>query len=496
MSVPSEPITGSLLSEGSKARPSAQGQVASYALARGIPGVINLISLGLYTRLLGPEAFGEYALTISAISLVSTVAFYWLEIGLVRFYPQASSEALLPTILRAFLWASFVSVVFAASLALWGDGSKVLLLAGLALLVSQAWHGLQLQLARSIMSPRLFARMSIARAVLAPFFGSILVLLGMGSIGLLLGLSIGALLPSLRGLKPTWLPAIRARPSPATARALVSYGAPLALMFGLRFIVNSSDRFMIAHFLGTHDAGIYSAATDLAGNSLGFLTNIVQLAAFPMIVRAFEHGGSKDVEETYQTNMSLLLTLTLPATVGLSMLAPQVSNAFFPQEFRSETAVLIPWIATGTLVAMLKGVGFDVAFHLTKRTTLQLCVVLLAAIANVLLNLFLIPSYGVLGAAQATLLTHGLALGVSVVLGRRFIRLPFPFANAIRLIGAAAVMGLSLVPTLAWQGKLALGLQVLLGMMVFLLASAMFGVEPIRAILMRPLLALRGQNER
>lgn len=461
-------------------------QVGSYALARGLPGIINFFSLILYTHLLGPESFGEYALAISTVSLISTVGFYWLDLGLVRFYTaETTRHSILPTVLRAFFSASVVSTGLSISAALYFGIAPPLLSAGIALLLAQSWHNLQLQLSRIQLRPGSFAKLSIARAIIAPCAASILISLGLGAKGLLLGLAIGALLPTISAIKSTWLPASKGRASRELTKSLLKYGSPLTLIFALRFIITSSDRFMLAHYLGASATGTYSAATELAGNTLGFITNIIQLAAFPLIIKAFEQGGPEHAGGVYKWNMSLLLTVTLPAAAGLALLGPQIATVFFPSDFASEAAILLPWIAAGALVAMIKTVGFDAAFHLTKRTDHQLVVVLLAALLNVLLNWFFIPRNGALGAAQATLITHLLALVTSLLVGRRLIRLPFPFRDSLRAAAATAAMVIALLPTLAWQGAALLGIQVAIGLAVYFAAGAALGLPLFRTLLSR-----------
>lgn len=464
------------------------GQAGIYALARGVPGAINLLSLALYTRLLEPASYGEYALIAAGVALLSTVGFYWLNLGLVRFYPNASNqEELLATILRAFFVTLLLLTALGAALAHLLNIRLGIVAAGALLLAAQAWHGLQLQLARSQLSPKKFAQISLVRAVLAPIAASILIAANLGAIGLLLGLALAALVSALKGARSTWSRALQERPSAAVSEALIRYGGPLTAVFALRFVVNSSDKFMIAHFLGKKEAGAYSAATELAGNSIGFLSNVIQLAALPLIISAFEKGGTRAASAPYKENISLLVTLLFPATAGFALLSSQISYAFFPPDFSTITSPLLPWIAAGTMVSMLKSAGFDVAFHLSKRTRHQLLVVLLSATLNVTLNQFMIPKFGVLGAAQSTLITHLFALLLSLLVGRKLVRLPFPVADLFRTLGATAIMIAALIPTLGWQGLHLLLVQIAIGFCTFTIAGLLVGLRPIRDTLSRRL---------
>lgn len=59
-----------------------------YFLSKGVPGIINFVAIALYTRLLSPSEYGEYALVIAAVTFVNTTLFHWLRLGLLRYNPK------------------------------------------------------------------------------------------------------------------------------------------------------------------------------------------------------------------------------------------------------------------------------------------------------------------------------------------------------------------------------------------------------------------------
>jgi O-antigen/teichoic acid export membrane protein len=60
---------------------------AAYALARGLPALINFAALALFTRLLGPDEYGRYALVIATVVLANGIGFQWIHLGLLRYLP-------------------------------------------------------------------------------------------------------------------------------------------------------------------------------------------------------------------------------------------------------------------------------------------------------------------------------------------------------------------------------------------------------------------------
>ncbi len=164
---------------------------AYYFLARGLPGIINFLALSVYTRLLMPEEYGRYALVIATVSLVGSVLFQWIVMGLLRFFPHDAGheERLLSTILAAYL------VMVAGS---GGIGTVVygllepgpwraIMPVALLLLWVQAWFEINLQLLASRSEPIRYGALAGTRAILALAVGGCLAWVGFGSAGAVMG---------------------------------------------------------------------------------------------------------------------------------------------------------------------------------------------------------------------------------------------------------------------------------------------------------------------
>src|SRR5690554_8195716 len=89
-----------------------------YLLARGLPGVLNFLAIAVYTRLLNPEEYGAYTLTIATVSAADALLLHWLRLALLRFLPkaQAGDTATPATILRIYAILSVGVSVLAIAL--------------------------------------------------------------------------------------------------------------------------------------------------------------------------------------------------------------------------------------------------------------------------------------------------------------------------------------------------------------------------------------------
>ncbi len=82
-------------------------------------GVIGLLTIVLFTRVLSPEAYGAYALAFSVMSLTHTVLLTWTEAAMARFHAKRVEDGRLPdhfaTIYRLWGVAALGTPVIAAT---------------------------------------------------------------------------------------------------------------------------------------------------------------------------------------------------------------------------------------------------------------------------------------------------------------------------------------------------------------------------------------------
>ena len=121
--------------------------------------------------------------------------------------------------------------------------------------------------------------------------GVLFVWLGLGPIGLIAGLCLGMLITLAQPLAAGWRQARLDLCDWVLLRRLTRYGAPLAVTAALSFMIAGSDRLLIGWLLGDRSVGLYAVGYDLANSSLGVLLMVVNLAAYPLAVRALEERG-------------------------------------------------------------------------------------------------------------------------------------------------------------------------------------------------------------
>jgi O-antigen/teichoic acid export membrane protein len=458
-----------------------------YLIARGLPAIINLAAVALYTRLLGPDEYGRYALIFAGAMLANAVFFQWLRMGLLRFLPACCDrkDVLLSTLAGGFLSLVVLTGIFGGFMALlWPDPRlRGLIAMGIGFFWLSGWFEINLELARSQLAPLRYGLISTAKAVLALGFGGLLAYTGFGAAGILTGQMVGIALPMPWLLKRDWK-GIRLRLFDRQVfRQLLLYGLPLTGTFALTFITGSSDRFMLGWLRGADAAGLYAVGNDFATQSLQVLMMAVNLAAFPLAVRTLEQKGVEAARSQMAQNGILLLGVSLPAAAGVALLAPNISNVLFGQAYREVASMLIPWIVLGTFLSGIRMYYFDQSFYLAKTTTLQIWVVLASALTNVAANLLLIPSFGISGAAYSNVIAFATALVLSWLMGRKLFRLPLPWLDIFKITISTIGMVVLLWPLRMSTGPFALAWQAALGATVYIFIILLTNVLQCRGML-------------
>jgi O-antigen/teichoic acid export membrane protein len=162
-------------------------------------------------------------------------------------------------------------------------------------------------------------------------------------------------------------------------------------------------------------------------------------------VAALEFGGKAELERAAREQAAFMLLIALPAAAGLALVAGPLAEVMVGEELRAGAAAVTPWIAVSGLFAGLTTYYFHTAFTLGKATRLLLAAMAIPAIANIVLNLALIPAFGVMGAVWATLVSYAMGLGASVLMGRRVIALPVPWDTLWKTGVATAAMAVTVV---------------------------------------------------
>ncbi|MCR9269217.1 MAG: lipopolysaccharide biosynthesis protein [Henriciella sp.] len=456
--------------------------LAGYLPVNIASGIAAFGGVYVYTRLLGPEDYGRYALMFSVMSLVHMLSLTSAEAAAFRFAGEAREQQKLPDHFRTTLSLTMRSLILAAiligalAISLGRLPEYLKILPWLALLIPMnSLIQMALEAHRATENVGRYVLIASSKTLGGFVFGALIAWqTGFGAaspfIGMILAGSIWVV------TETRWMVG-QARTGTTNAtrrRAYLFYGAPIAAALVLDLILSVADRFLIAVFLGEAAVGEYAAGYGVADKSVLLICAWAAMAAMPLVMAAYERGGAVAAAEESRGLIRTLLLIGVPAAAGLALVATPLSEALIGEAVREGARQIIPWIAFAGLLNGLTIHYYSEVFHLAHRTGELALLMLVPAVANIALNLILIPPLGLLGAVLATLLSYAISIGVLALAGRRLIALPMPLADLFKICVAAAAMApvIWLIP--AWGSwpelivKVAVGAGVY-GLMAFLL---------------------------
>ena len=410
---------------------------ALYTAGKLLPGLLGMVTTGVLTRLLDPQAYGLYGLALVVMTFGSTLAFDWLGLAYLRLAQR--NEAVTGTV--AGLFAGLVVLTGAGAAIAWAAGAfagpaGASIAAGLLLMVCYAGFELAARLPVAQARPGRFLLMNGGRGVLGLLGATGAAWLTRDPAWTACGMAVGTAGGILLGG-----PALtRPRFSPALACQIVAFGLPLAASMALASVANSGVRGLLEALDSAEALGLYTAAFLLVQNTLAVAAAGIASAGYPAAVRALERGDDAGARRQVAANWALLLAVLAPMAVGMALTAPQIAALLVGPQYQAGVASLTPWLAGAGLFAGLRAQGLDHPFQLADRPARLAGVTAVAAVVAVVLTLVLVPRFGSTGAAAASL---GAALSsciLAFVWGQRIWSVPLPLAAAARVAAACAVM--------------------------------------------------------
>lgn len=366
----------------------------------------------LLARLLGVDGYGLYAIALSVATVASAIAVFGLDAAMIRyvavFAARGDAARLGGAVQVGFAIPMALSVVVALALvilaepiarSLIGNAAMAPLLRVIALLVPALV--LNSLLAATLQGMRHFSRSVFAEQVLQPITRAVLlVLFAFNGLDPTMALVASLLSTIAVGVAMAiWLR--RALPTAASAQRpvgeVVRFSLPVYFSNLINTLSGNLQTLLLGALSSVASAGIFAVANQLQLIGTLFHAAIVR-ATMPLFAELHDAAQRRRLEQLYQTTSKWTFSLNMPFFL-VSIAFPEALLALFGSEFvdGSRALVILAWgaivnAATGTSGAML---------DMTGHTAMKLLNASVSVGLAIALNLMLIPSLGVVGAAIA-----------------------------------------------------------------------------------------------
>ena len=369
--------------------------------------IVSFLLLPLYTAYLLPAEFGELQFIISLGTFLRSVSQFGLNTAFWKFKNDFPSEKLpdlsFNVMATQFYIGSIVValssiVVFATEESTWKWLFIFYLLALLVKLISENY----LMVSRASQQPKLYLRITLTQLVVFVTCNILFITtLGWGIFGIVSAYMVAFMLTSMvyyRRMKSLVVGSL----SKDLQKKLVAFGGPLLLGNLSILILSISDRWFLMTFSTETELGLYSYGYKFADLLGTFMTYAFQLAWAPLAWKAITNDAGRklyfQVEKLIMIGFPVFVLLSLPVL-------------FFVARFITVNPEFIAGLNITYIIAFSHIFYAYYSFnsvknlHFNKRNNI-VSGNIVAAVLNTALNIALITTYGMLGAALATIISY------------------------------------------------------------------------------------------
>src|SRR5947209_6809181 len=402
----------------------------NYFLSKVVPGLMGLLSVLVFVRLVGYEQYGRYAVVFAFVMAWASGMAGWLSQGILRFQSQWREPGEAENFLRSaaagtVLSAAIGAIAVGIAMPAFGVQKSWPLLISLGLLGALIVYTVAIARYQASLRSAKVLRFEAVRSV-SCFVIPIALMWATRSRDyrlLLLGIALGYSLPLAGPIfsrakdhtdaRHGWRPRVSSGQRKILGE-LWRYGWPVGLWMLCQQGLLVSDRYFVQRFSGYSEAGVYASMYDVIVRSFSLFFMPITLAVHPLVMNRWNAGSRKHALHAIRTGMKYQVLMFIPIGLSLAVLAPWVSRLVLGKENAGAAGIVLPLAAGGFLwqVCLLSHKPLEILCQ-TKR---MLAGILVALAINVGGNWLLVPRYGYRASAYLTVASSAVYLLLLLVL--------------------------------------------------------------------------------
>jgi O-antigen/teichoic acid export membrane protein len=233
---------------------------------------------------------------------------------------------------------------------------------------------------------------------------------------------------------------------------MLPFGLMLTIVSSLWLIIQVSDKLLLAYLVEPAKAAeivaIYALATTAAAVLIMFPVSIGSIF-LPILSRLAGKEDYKQMRSVTEAAQRWVLFVTIPTAIVLGTFSGDILNAFYGPAYATG-ALAMSIFVLGILVKSFS-MMYSFALAALRLVKVELTIAFLTALANILLNILLIPMYGMEGAALASVISLFLMLALSLYYSKKLFDFRFhPCVYKMAFAGLVAfLIVLALQPALS-----------------------------------------------
>ena len=379
-----------------------------------IGSLLGYVFLLLVTRTSGAEVWGIFVLCLAVLNITSILSRFGVDTALLRFVAQLKGkmEEIKGIYLQGFSLVLALSIVFSILLYIFSNilaetvfqkpnltpFLKVISFALIPFTIihinAQAYRGLKRIKEFSFFQHTSKFLFAVIIFVLLFYFTDIDVIIMpiysfLAAVFIVMIFSGVGIFKTFKGVQTIII---------FTKKEILSTSYPMMLSSSILLLMAWADTIMIGIFKTEVDVGFYNVALKLAMLASIILGSVNSILA-PKISETFNNNKIDEFKVLIKQSTRIIFFISLPILIVL-FLFPESLLSLFGQEFVIAKTTLLILLIGQAVNAMSGSVGL--ILQMTGKEKVYQNILLIALVFNIMLNLFLIPKFGIEGAAIAS----------------------------------------------------------------------------------------------
>ncbi len=422
-------------------------QSAVYGLSRISTKLVAFILLPLYSINFSVAEYGVIGRIETLWQIIWSIFLFGLESGIVRWYTQIPDE----NEKKKFLFTTTVFLIFlnlAGTIAIFSssgfisnlifetkDYYRLVSLAAL-IAVMETFSFVIFLLIRIEEKPLMYSAFSILVTILNLGFQYYYIMYTQIKLEGVFLAKIYSPLIVIVILLPHYIRSLKIGFTKVPLKELIIYSFPIMLASLASSLLNQADRYFLGYLANADDVGIYVLGSNISG-----LINFLVIAPFSLAftVLSWKKLNDENAKRFYtKTSTYLYLGITYCAII-VSLFTPHLIKVFTLNTNYWTAKNIVPWLA---MAMPLYGIHFISVFsyYVTKKTNFILITYTSSLIIKIILDLILIPPFGIYGAAIANYIGFFSLVGLLYVFSRKEYFIKFEWLKIFSMTLCAVII--------------------------------------------------------
>jgi len=221
-------------------------------------------------------------------------------------------------------------------------------------------------------------------------------------------------------------------------RDSIRFGLPMVGGEMGHLILNYADRYLVQLYLGSISLGLYIAGYNLSTYVTEMFMYPINYAMTPIYMNILVKKGEEETRKFFTRAFRYFLMIMVAVVFGFIAIGKDLISILAGSRYLEAYSVL-PYVVIGQSIYACS-IILNNGLFIKKKTHVVMYVISVAGLLNIGLNIISIPRFGILGAAQATLISNTFYTVVITYFAFKEFKFEIDYPHILLYVFVAAVM--------------------------------------------------------